>query len=177
MHSAVVHVYVLHNMLFSTPHCDAAALRQASGSALLAYRALPSVASQPASPTQLPHTALPLHVRLAQHIPSQDVETLPSGMLEPAAASGEHPRVTAAKQRLQQRLKEQAQCVEGWSKGGCRGMHAARCLASCAVPWHLPRLHPHSPSPANPRPSAPQAGGRVQGRNQGSGGPVPRVLL
>ena len=43
-----------------------------------------------------------------QHIPSHDVETLPSGMLEPAAASGEHPRVTAAKQALQQRLKEQA---------------------------------------------------------------------
>jgi len=30
-------------------------------------------------------------------------------MLEPAAAGGEHPRVAAAKQRLQQRLKEQAQ--------------------------------------------------------------------
>lgn len=48
-------------------------------------------------------------ISLPQHIPSQDVDTVPSGMLEPAAASGEHPRVTAAKQRLQQRLKDQAQ--------------------------------------------------------------------
>jgi protein XRP2 len=54
-----------------------------------------------------------------EHIPSQDVETIPSGMLDPAAASGEHPRVTAAKQRLQQRLKDQAQ-QEAESKSGIK---------------------------------------------------------
>jgi hypothetical protein len=44
-----------------------------------------------------------------QHVPSADVETLSSGMLEPEATGGDHPRVAAAKQRLQQRLREQAQ--------------------------------------------------------------------
>lgn len=41
------------------------------------------------------------------HAPSQAQETVPSGMLDPAA-SDEHPRVTAAKQKLQARLAEQA---------------------------------------------------------------------
>ncbi|PSC71693.1 tubulin binding cofactor [Micractinium conductrix] len=49
------------------------------------------------------------------HIPSGDAPTVGSGMLEPAAASGEHPRVAAAKQQLQQRLKDQA-TKEGESK-------------------------------------------------------------
>ena len=29
--------------------------------------------------------------RLLQHLPSAEVETLPSGMLEPVASGGEHP--------------------------------------------------------------------------------------
>jgi hypothetical protein len=43
-----------------------------------------------------------------QHVPSEQAETLPSGMLEPAAAGGDHPAVAAAKQRLQQRMRDQA---------------------------------------------------------------------
>jgi hypothetical protein len=64
---------------------------------------LPAALAKLAAATQvLP--ACPL-----QHVPSADVETLSSGMLEPEATGGDHPRVAAAKQRLQQRLREQAQ--------------------------------------------------------------------
>ena len=43
----------------------------------------------------------------SQYLPSATAETVPSGMLEPAGAGGEHPRVSAAKQRLQQRIRDQ----------------------------------------------------------------------
>ncbi|EFN52558.1 hypothetical protein CHLNCDRAFT_138540 [Chlorella variabilis] len=42
------------------------------------------------------------------HVPSEQAETVASGLLEPAAAGGDHPAVAAAKQRLQQRMKDQA---------------------------------------------------------------------
>jgi hypothetical protein len=44
----------------------------------------------------------------AQHVPSDQAETVSSGLLEPAAAGGDHPAVAAAKARLQQRMKDQA---------------------------------------------------------------------
>lgn len=83
------------------------------GGMWLAARVLWPIAHKSVSPLTPPTPSCrspppPTHRAVPQHIPSQDVETLPSGMLEPAAAAGEHPRVSAAKQALQQRLKDQA---------------------------------------------------------------------